>query len=118
MARINRYHIAYLEELLDVDIDTFYLDADPTRWAELELKPGETTEWEYSGRVHFKVTRRGTHKLPPHTHAGEPEDMKNLTWRSRVKLWLGGQEIDIQKVEELKQNQDTLHDSYKKSRYE
>lgn len=114
MAKINQYHVAYLEELLDVDIDTFFLDADTNRWAELELKPGETTEWDYNGVVHFKVTRRGKRKVPRAPH-GDEEDMRKLGLRSRIRMWLGGQHID---VPTLKESQATLHDNYKKSRYE
>jgi hypothetical protein len=116
MARINQYHVAYLEELYDVNIDTFYPDANAKNWANLNLKDGESKEWEYNGTVIFKVTKRSSRRVPLLTEAGPgKEDMSKLTWRSRIKLWLGGQPIDIQK---FKETQASLHERYKAERYE
>jgi hypothetical protein len=114
MARINQYHVAYLEELYDVNIDTFYPNANAKNWANLNLSDGESKEWEYHGTVVFRVTKRSKRRTPRATEAGPgPEDMKKLTWRSRIKLWLGGQDIDANSI---KESQETLHDRYKKDR--
>lgn len=59
MAKLNKWHIAYLEELYDADIDVWFPSTDYRNWEDVNLKPGESKEFQSSTPMTIRITRRG-----------------------------------------------------------